>query len=176
MLGHLCHYLRAAGYDTLLANGGKRDAELLRQCHEEDRYFLTQDTLISEHKAADGIALILPHAPLDHLAELVSAHFHIDWLTHAFTRCLMDNTPLVQADDAAIARIPSDARRRPLLNPLPQAGEEANESLREFQIFEPLYHCPTCRRVYWRGSHYKRMHARLEEWQRNQSIRGMPAT
>jgi len=166
MLGHLCRYLRAAGYDTLLANGGRRDAVLLRQCREEGRYFLTQDTLIAEHKAADGIALILPHAPLDRIVELVDARFHLDWLARAFTRCLMDNTPLVPADEAATARIPLDARRRPLLNPLPQAGEEANESLREFQIFEPLRHCPTCRRVYWRGSHYKRMHARLEGWQR----------
>jgi uncharacterized protein with PIN domain len=143
MLGHLCRYLRAAGYDTLLANNGERDAELLRQCREEGRYFLTQDTLIAEHKAADGIALILPHAPLDRLAELVDARFHLDWLTHAFTRCLMDNTPLVQADEAATARIPLDARRPD----------------------EPLRHCPTCRRVYWRGSHYKRMRARLEGWQ-----------
>lgn len=146
MLGHLCRYLRAAGYDTLLANGGERDAELLRQCREEGRYFLTQDTLISEHKAADGIALILPHAPLDELAHRVAAHYRLDWLTHAFTRCLMDNTPLVPADEAAVARIPHDARHPD----------------------EPLRHCPTCRRVYWRGSHYKRMHARLEAWQRLQ--------
>lgn len=144
MLGHLCRYLRAAGYDTLLACGGERDAELLRRCREEGRHFLTQDTLIAEHKAADGIALILPHQPLDQLARKVGERFHIDWLTHAFTRCLMDNTPLVQADEAAAARIPHDARR---------PGE-------------PLYHCPACRRVYWRGSHYKRMHARLEAWQR----------
>lgn len=144
MLGHLCRYLRAAGYDTLLASGGKRDAELLRQCREEGRHFLTQDTLIAEHKTAEGIALILPHAPLDHLAKLVDERLHLDWLTHAFTRCLMDNTPLVQADEAATARIPHDARR---------PGEL-------------LYHCPACRRVYWRGSHYKRMHARLETWQR----------
>ncbi len=38
MLGRLCRYLRAAGYDALLANGGRGDAELLRQCLEEGRY------------------------------------------------------------------------------------------------------------------------------------------
>ncbi|HEX5364440.1 MAG TPA: Mut7-C RNAse domain-containing protein [Gallionella sp.] len=143
MLGHLCRYLRAAGYDTLLANDSASDADLLRQCSEEGRYFLTQDTLVREHKAACGIALILPHAPLDRLAELVDARFHLDWLEHAFTRCLIDNTPLVQADEAATARIPDDARHPD----------------------QPLLHCPKCGRVYWRGSHYKRMHARLEAWQ-----------
>jgi uncharacterized protein len=143
MLGSLCRYLRAAGYDTLLENNGRSDAELLRQCHAEGRYFLTQDTLIHEHKAANGIALVLPHAPLDLLASLVGAHFQLDWLSHSFTRCLIDNTPLVMADAAAIARAPEDARR---------PGE-------------PLSRCPACGRVYWRGSHYKRMRAKLAAWQ-----------
>ena len=32
MLGRLCRYLRAAGYDALFARNGAGDAELLRQC------------------------------------------------------------------------------------------------------------------------------------------------
>ena len=143
MLGSLCRYLRAAGYDTAFAGNGTGDAQLLRQCHAEGRYFLTQDTLIREHKAANGIALILPHAPLDRLAELVGAHYRLDWTTHAFTRCLVDNSPLTEADAAAIARAPQDARHPA----------------------EPLRHCPLCGRVYWRGSHYKRMKERLAAWQ-----------
>ena len=143
MLGRLCRYLRAAGYDALLANGGRGDAELLRQCREEGRYFLTQDQLVQEHKAARGVALLLPQGDLDRLAATLGAHFGLDWLSHAFTRCLRDNTPLVAADTAALARAPADALR-------PE---------------EPLYHCPMCGRIYWRGSHYKRMRAKLAAWQ-----------
>lgn len=143
MLGHLCRYLRAAGYDTLLASNGARDAELLQLCRNERRHFLTQDTLVQEHKAARNIALILPHAPLDRLAALVGTHYRLDWTAHAFTRCLLDNTPLIAADAAATARAPLDARRP----------------------HQPLLHCPQCGRVYWRGSHYKRMQARLAAWQ-----------
>ncbi len=143
MLGSLCRYLRAAGYDTLLANGGASDAELLHQCRADGRQFLTQDTLVREHKAAAGIVLILPHAPLDELAARVAEHYGIDWLTHSFTRCLVDNTLLVPADMAATARAPQDARREN----------------------EPLRQCPACGRVYWQGSHYKRMRARLAAWQ-----------
>lgn len=95
MLGHLCRYLRAAGYDTLLASNGASDADLLQQCHTEKRYFLTQDTLIPEHKAANGIALILPHAPLDELAARVGEYYRLDWTARAFSRCLLDNSPLV---------------------------------------------------------------------------------
>lgn len=144
MLGHLCRYLRAAGYDALLARNGSNDAELLRQCHAEGRHFLTQDTLVREHKAALGVALILPQGNLDHLAALLVKYYHLDWLSHAFTRCLIDNSPLETADGEALARAPVDALR-------PE---------------EPLYHCPTCGRIYWRGSHYKRMHAKLVAWQK----------
>ena len=143
MLGSLCRYLRAAGYDAASAVTGASDAELLRQCHAEGRHFLTADSLICEHKAANGIALILPHAPLDQLAAMVGAHYRLDWLSHAFTRCLLDNTLLVEADAAAIARAPLDARKAD----------------------EPLRRCPQCGRVYWRGSHYQRMREKLKAWQ-----------
>jgi uncharacterized protein with PIN domain len=116
---------------------------LLRQCHDEGRYFLTQDQLVREHKAARDIALILPQGDLDQLAAFLGARFQLDWLSHAFTRCLVDNTPLVPADAEALAKVPADARR-------PE---------------EPLTVCPACKRVYWQGSHYKRMRGRLAKWQ-----------
>lgn len=157
MLGRLCRYLRAAGYDALLAQGGASDAGLLRQCHAEGRHFLTQDQLVREHKAARGVALILPHGSLDHLAALLGERYHLDWLGCAFTRCLVDNTPLVAADAAALARAPQDALKPD----------------------ETLYQCPACGRIYWHGSHYKRMRAKLSAWQDHHRIRPIstpPAT
>ena len=96
-----------------------------------------------EHKAARDIALILPQGDLDQLASLIGARFQLDWLSRAFTRCLQDNTPLLAADAASAASVPQDARK---------PGE-------------PLTVCPLCGRVYWQGSHYKRMRARLARWQ-----------
>ena len=150
MLGRLCRYLRAAGYDTVFANNGHQDRDLLRQCHNEGRFFLTQDQLVREHKAARDIALILPQGDLDQLAALLGAHFQLDWLSRAFTRCLEDNTPLLAADAAAAASVPLDARR---------PGE-------------PLTVCPMCGRVYWQGSHYKRMRALLTKWQTGRLSQG----
>lgn len=144
MLGRLCRYLRAAGYDTLLAADGQSDSELLRRCHSEGRYFLTCDQLVQEHKAAEGVALILPHGDLDRLASLLAAHFGLDWLHRAFTRCLLDNTLLVAADPSSLESVPPDV-----------AGGARG----------PLRRCPQCGRVYWRGSHHKRMAAKLAKWQ-----------
>lgn len=143
MLGQLCRYLRAAGYDTLFDNNGDPDRDLLRQCHEQGRYFLTCDQLIIEHKAALGVALILPHGDLDQLAAIVGKHFQLDWLSRAFTRCMEDNTLLLAADAAALLRIPQDVYHSGGL----------------------FSYCPVCKRVYWQGSHYKRLHARLVQWQ-----------
>ncbi|MDE2342487.1 MAG: hypothetical protein KGL63_03700, partial [Betaproteobacteria bacterium] len=69
--------------------------------------------------------------------------FRLDWMAHAFTRCLVDNTLLVPADDAARVKAPADVLR---------PGE-------------PLLSCPGCGRVYWRGSHHRRMSERLRAWQ-----------
>jgi uncharacterized protein with PIN domain len=145
MLGQLCRYLRAAGYDTLYKNNGEADRDLLRQ--EQNRHFLTCDRLISEHKAAQNVALVLPQDDLDQLASFVGKHFQLDWLSHAFTRCMEDNTLLLAADAAALQRIPSDARREG----------------------EAFSYCPACARVYWQGSHYKRILARLMQWQAAQT-------
>jgi hypothetical protein len=145
MLGHLCRYLRAAGYDTLFDTNGLPDRELLQRCVEQGRYFLTQDQLIIEHKAALGVACILPNVELDRLAAIVGTHFNLDWLSHSFTRCLEDNALLIPADAAALQRIPLDVRKPD-------------------QAFS---YCPNCARVYWRGSHYKRIRSRLMSWDKN---------
>jgi hypothetical protein len=116
----------------------------LRQCRDEARCFLTLDRRIDEHKAAAGVAMILPTAHLEDQARILAEAFGLDWLSRAFTRCLVDNTPLLPATAGQRARFPW----------LP-AGD-----------VEPVAACPRCGRVYWRGSHYRRMRERLEDWQR----------
>jgi len=144
MLGRLARYLRAAGYDTSLASGGLPDREWLIQARSEVRYFLTLDREILQHRAAKDVAVLLPHGDLDELAHMLSERFHVDWLAHAFTRCLVDNALLVPASD-------DDRRDLPAI---------ASNTL--------IMKCPHCRRVYWAGSHYRRMMARMTRWQRGE--------
>jgi uncharacterized protein with PIN domain len=140
MLGRLARYLRAAGYDTSLASSGEPDAVLLARAHAEHRRFLTRDTLIAEHKAARGVAVLLPPGDLDTLAAALSADLGVDWLRRPFTRCLVDNAVLASAHPAA--DLPPDVHH----------GDARR--------------CPTCGRVYWAGSHHRRMLARLDGWRR----------
>lgn len=140
MLGRLARYLRAAGYDATLAAGGTTDRDLLAEARRERRIFLTCDQRIAEHKAAAGVATILPRGDLDALVSELTARFAIDWLHRPFSRCLVDNTPLAAADGAQRDRLPADVANLAAL------------------------HCPTCGRVYWAGSHHRRMYARLRQW------------
>lgn len=149
MLARLCRYLRAAGYDAALATNGSPDHTLLRQCRDEARRFLTLDRRIPEHKAAAGIVVILPNDQLDEQAQVLTRAFGLDWLARAFTRCLVDNTALRPAD----------------------AEERERISWLRGDAGEPVAACPSCGRVYWRGSHYRRMRERLEAWQRQRLAR-----
>ncbi len=146
MLGRLCRYLRAAGYDTAFAQPGEPDARLLSRAIAEQRRFLTMDRKIMEHKAAADVATVLPMAGLDELAAFVKKAFGVDWLHVPFSRCLVDNALLLPATPEQMRTVPADARR---------PGET-------------FLACPACGRVYWRGSHVKRMLANMARWQAGQ--------
>lgn len=141
MLGRLARYLRAAGYDTGLAAAGTTDRELLRTAVAEGRHFLTCDRQILEHRVAPGVACLLVPGPLDALAAAVAERFVIDWLHAPFTRCLVDNTPLQDALHSAHPELPADL------------------------VGRTIRRCPACGRVYWFGSHCRRMRQHLERWQ-----------
>lgn len=143
MLARLARYLRAAGYDTALADNAAADREVLRQAVDEGRWLLTADRKIIEHKAARGRVVMLPHGSLDAQTKVLGKHFIMDWTGRAFTRCLLDNEPLVPVSEQAMQRVPLDVR---------QSGE-------------PVMQCPSCQRIYWRGSHYRRMMGHLRRWQ-----------
>jgi hypothetical protein len=86
---------------------------------------------------------MLAHGTLDDQAGMLSRHFAMNWTGLAFTRCLLDNTLLRPAMEHERASVPPDVR---------QQGIE-------------LRACPACHRVFWQGSHYRRMMARLLRWQ-----------
>jgi uncharacterized protein with PIN domain len=140
MLGRLARYLRAAGYDTTIAHDGARDAEILAQARSESRTLLTRDRGIAEHAAARGIAIVLPAADLDRSAAFLRDDLGVDWLYRPFTRCLVDNAPLISAPAWHREALPRDVDPADAL------------------------HCPRCGRSYWAGSHHRRMLARLRAW------------
>jgi hypothetical protein len=123
---------------------------LLALARSTGRHFLTCDRTVREHKAARGIALVLPQTRLDDIVVILGRNFAIDWLARPFSRCVLDNAVL---EPASAARIAGHGH--------PLAGV--------------VMHCPACDRLYWEGSHQDRMRRRLERWQASRGIRVLPS-
>ena len=133
MLGRLARLLRAAGYDTSLAEPGTPDREVLARARTEGRLLLTRDRHLAETAAPDSV-LVSADDPDQQAVAIGRAH-GLDWLYAPFSRCLMDNTLLRCASEAEIATMPEAARGR-----------------------DGAFHaCPSCGRLYWPGSHTDRL-------------------
>ena len=143
MLASLARWLRAAGYDTGLAPAGAVDRAVLDTCRTQSRILVTRDRHLAAH-AGRGIEVVLLTADgLDAQSGELSAAVCLNWNRAPFTRCLLDNTPLHEATLDQRMRLPPRARGLP----------------------GPFRACPACGRVYWPGSHVRRMQARLEQRQ-----------
>lgn len=141
MLARLGRWLRAAGYDTRLADEMTDDTTLLRAAEVEDRLLITCDRVLAERAAPR--AVLLQSAPLADQAEALRKRLGVDWLHAPFTRCVVDNAPLEPATPRELEALPPQARG----------------------LGGPLRCCPACGRLYWQGSHYRRMARRLAAWQ-----------
>ena len=140
MLAGLARWLRAAGHDTALGQPGARDRDLLAQAAAGGRIFLTRDRSVTQIKTAAEV-WVLPAGGLDAEAAALRTR-GLDWRLAPFTRCQVDNTGLEPASAEDLLRMPEESRVLP----------------------GPHRACPVCRRVYWPGSHVRRMQARLDAW------------
>ena len=137
MLARLARLLRAAGHDTALAAPAAPDAALVEQARAEDRWLVTRDRDLA--RLAGTRAILLRSEQLDDEAVELSKLMPIDWLAAPFTRCPVDNVVLDPASPKDLDQIPETARALP----------------------GPFNRCPACGRLYWPGSHVKRMLAKL---------------
>lgn len=143
MLARLGRWLRAAGYDTAIAADGIDDRTIFEQARREGRLLLTCDTKMPEFRHAEGVVILLRGGALDAQVRELSARVRIDWLHAPFSRCLVCNTPLEEGEACHWRQVPDFSR----------------------QQVEEIRRCPGCERIYWAGSHVRRMSRRLAHWQ-----------
>ncbi|WP_167772943.1 Mut7-C RNAse domain-containing protein [Ramlibacter humi] len=139
MLARLARWLRVLGWDTTL-QPGLDDTTLVRQANEEGRILLTRDRGLLRDLRPDRFVEVHHDGPLEQLRQVVR-ELNPEPPHELFTRCTVCNTelspPLSDAERAA--RLPPDVRELP----------------------GPARACPGCGRLYWRGSHAKRMRTAL---------------
>lgn len=137
MLGTLAKWLRFMGYDTAYP-GPLSDTAILQLSSDEGRVLLTRDKELASR--GPGSVRVRSDDLEEQIQEVASALGlrAIDPLS----RCSLDNTVLeaVAAEDVE-ASVPAGVRGRQ----------------------QTFWRCPSCRRVYWQGSHWTKMIERLNE-------------
>lgn len=138
MLGRLARWLRTLGYDTAY-DDAISDDDLVRRAFMEGRHILTRDRRLFEEWRIAGGLVVQVDKPLEQLMEVVEA-FGLPRPSRLFTRCRVCNAVLQPVSREAVAeRVPPRVWGR------------------ERRFAE----CPECGRVYWEGSHSKRMRSVL---------------
>ncbi len=137
MLGRLARWLRVLGYDT--AQDAAADAELVARADAEGRHLLTRDRRLLRELRPRLPLEIHSGVPLEQLRQVVDA-LRLGPPGALFERCLVCNEPLEPVpEEERVAVVPEASRGLP----------------------GPVRRCRACGRVYWRGSHVRRMRLAL---------------
>lgn len=138
MLGRLARWLRVLGWDTIY-DPALSDRAQVELAAAGGRVLLTRDRpLLRELRPARAID-IRSDVPLEQLRQVIET-LGLAPPRELFTRCLVCNTPLADVPPGTYATLVPPASRG-----LPG----------------PVRQCPTCERVYWPGSHARRMRRAL---------------
>lgn len=140
MLGSLARKLRVFGFDALYFQDGE-DSELLKLAGEQGRVILTSDRGLCRVASSAGVASLLIEGGTDRarLRALASESRRIGLeLYPGETRCAECNDPLQRLTKASV------------LTRVPQRVVSRHRS---------YFGCRNCGKLYWKGSHWKRLWA-----------------
>jgi uncharacterized protein with PIN domain len=140
MLVGLGPWLRIAGYDTAIAERGRRDRDLVEQARDEGRILLTRDRRLVEIRRANDRTVVLEENDIDSCAKELCRRLSLDWTLDPLTRCTLCNTRLALANRRLLYTLPPRIRA----------------------LGWTVHVCPQCGRLFWEGSHVRRMLKRLE--------------
>ena len=142
-VGRLAKWLRVMGYDSLYIPDVE-DGELVQRALEDDRIIITRDARILYRRVVTSgqlrAALVRDDAVRRQIHQVVQ-ELGLQ-RPREFSRCIRCNEPLQGVPKKSVAeRVP----------------RYVYQTQREFM------ECPLCRKLYWRGTHWRSMRAELAE-------------
>jgi uncharacterized protein with PIN domain len=142
-VGKLAKWLRLMGYDARFFRG-ESDAELVAIALKEGRIILTRDTRIMKRRLVTKgrlkALLIANDQPNKQIRQLIDS-LKLDYRFNPFSLCLECNQPLVGRNKSELKEL------------VPPYVFKTQQQFRQ---------CPSCGRIYWRGTHWRAMTKRLE--------------
>ena len=144
-VGKLAKWLRIMGYDTLFFNGSN-DSRMVAIALAEERVILTKDTQIMKRRVVTSgrlkAILIQSDEPELQVHQVIDS-LHLDCRFKPFTICLECNQPLLEKSKQQVKDLV-----------LPYVFQTQNQYME----------CPSCHRIYWRGTHWQAMTKKLRKW------------
>lgn len=135
MLGRLAKWLRAAGHDAVYAPPFD-DLALVERARQENRVILTRDRELAKRRGVRS--LLIETQDLDEQLRQVLRLFPSPG--EGITRCLVCNVLLEEVPLSAVQDfVPPHVRMNQ----------------------DRFWVCPSCRRVFWQGSHWQHIQERL---------------
>jgi uncharacterized protein with PIN domain len=139
-LGKLAKYLRMLGFDSKYRNDYEDD-EIIELAAKEKRIILTRDKLLLKSGRITHGYYVRSTDKHDQLREVVQK-FDLYSQFRSFTRCMTCNRELV-----------------------PRSKEEMEHLLPQdiSNLYHEYFFCPDCNKVFWQGSHFKRMESFIRD-------------
>jgi uncharacterized protein with PIN domain len=140
MVGRLARWLRILGFDVLYSNRYSDD-EIIRLAAAENRTVLTRDRGLKVRIAPDDLVFVENDDVDSQVAQVLQRVGTRDF--RLFSRCLECNQELRKIDkELAFERV------APYV----------------YLTQDEFAECPSCLRVYWRGTHTTEMTRKLQLW------------
>jgi uncharacterized protein with PIN domain len=142
-VGKLVRWLRMMGYDTTFY-GGHDDWGLVKTALAEGRVVLTRDSEIMKRRLVTTgrlkAILITSDEPEQQIKQVLKTlNLSVD--SGLFTICLVCNQPLHEVSKERVKeRVPPYV----------------------FKTQEQYMECPSCYRIYWRGTHWQAMNKKID--------------
>jgi uncharacterized protein with PIN domain len=138
-LGKLVRDLRLLGFNVLYDRAAE-DRQLLRTMETDHRALLTRDRRLLMHGVVRHGYYLRSQKPLEQTIEVLR-RFDLFPAIAPFTRCLHCNAPLERVEKSEVIE---------QLEPLTKI------------YYEQFRRCTGCGRIYWPGSHFDKLRARIE--------------
>jgi uncharacterized protein with PIN domain len=133
-LGKLTKYLRLIGFDSLYRNDFG-DNEIIKISKEESRIILTRDRGILKNNAVTHGYYIRSQKPKEQLTEVIH-RFCLESRLKPFTICPVCNGKIISVSKDLVAGSLKFLTRK---------------------HYHRFFQCADCKKVYWKGSHYKKI-------------------
>lgn len=144
-MGRLAKWLRILGFDTVYFSNPLNEKLLFKEAVSSNRLILTRSEKIAS-QLEEGDYCFIAHNHIDEQLKYLIDKGIISLPENLFTRCAECNESLKQIGrDKVHSKVPDYVR----------------ETQQYFQ------QCPTCKKIFWSGTHYKRIKEKINSLYRS---------